>query len=168
MTQNVVPAPVYADGIVYLISGFRGAALQAVELAKAKGDATSSAAMKWSYAKGTPYVPSPVLVNGRLYFFANNTGMFSCLDAKTGTPHFAQERLEGISSVYASPLAAGGKLYLASREGSVVVLKEGPELQVLAQSDLGDPFDASPIAIGPYLYLRGHAKLYCFAEKSTD
>lgn len=167
MTQSVVPAPVYLDGVVYLISGFQGAALQAVALADAKGDATQTEAMRWSYAKGTPYVPSPLLVNGRLYFFSNNNGIFTCLDAKTGDVNFAQERLSGISSVYASPLAASGRIYLASREGNVVVLKEGAKLEVLAENEIGDAFDASPIAVGPHLYLRGQSKLYCFAEKGA-
>ena len=76
------------------------------------------------------------------------------------------ERLEGISGVYASPVAADGRVYVAGRDGTVVVLKEGPKVEVLATNRLDDGFDASPALVGDRLFLRGRSSLYCLQEKS--
>ncbi len=67
LTANVTPVPVYANGIVYVMSGFRGAALRAIRLDKAKGDITDSVdAIAWKLAANTPYAPSPFLYDGYL------------------------------------------------------------------------------------------------------
>jgi len=69
MTRNVVPTPVADNGFVYLISGFRGAALQAINLTHAKGDISNSdEAISWEYHEDTPYVPSPLLHGNVIYF----------------------------------------------------------------------------------------------------
>ena len=100
-----------------------------------------------------------------LYFCQGNEGILSAVDAKTGAVHFQQERLPGIRGVYASPVAAGGRIYLASREGVTLVLQPGKEVKVLATNKLADPIDASPVVIGDDLFLRTHTHLYCIAER---
>ena len=74
MTANTIPSPVTADGIVYVTSGFRGNALQAIRLADAEGDITGAAAVVWEYDRDTPYVPSPLLYGDTLYFLKHNRG----------------------------------------------------------------------------------------------
>ncbi len=83
LTQNVIPTPVAADGVVYVTSGFRGAALMAIKLGRT-GDLTESDAILWSYKKNTPYVPSPLLYGNKLYLLSGNTETLSCFDVKTG------------------------------------------------------------------------------------
>jgi hypothetical protein len=73
LTQNVIPTPVHANGVVYLTSGFRGAALAAIRLGK-EGDLTGTDAVLWTHDKATPYVPSPLLDGERLYLFSGNNG----------------------------------------------------------------------------------------------
>lgn len=163
LTRNVIPSPVTAEGIVYCLSGFQGNALLAIRLGRA-GDLTGTDAVVWSHHKNTPYVPSPLLYGNRLYFFASNNGILSCLDARSGRPLLDAERLEVLPGVYASPVGAGGRVYLAGRNGVTLVLKASDKLEVLATNRLDEKFDASPAAVGKELFLRGHETLYCIAE----
>jgi outer membrane protein assembly factor BamB len=163
-TENVIPTPVHGHGLVYLISGFRGAALQAVRLGKS-GDLTGSAeAIAWSLNRDTPYVPSPVLSGERLYFLSGNKGILSCLDARSGKAHYQAQRLDDVSGVYASPIAAAGRIYLVGRRGELLVLKDSERFEALATGRLGEDIDASPVAVGEDLLLRGHRHLFCFTE----
>ena len=82
MTVNVIPTPVYAGGVVYLASGFRGAALQAIRLKGAKGNLAGTDAVLWSYDEDTPYVPSPLLYGNNLYFFKGNKGILTNFDVE--------------------------------------------------------------------------------------
>ncbi len=163
MTGNVIPTPVSDFGMVYAISGFRGNALLAIKLGRS-GDLTDSDAIAWRHGKSTPYVPSPLLYDQRLYFFAGNNAMLSCFNAKTGQPLIDAVRLEGPSGFYASPVGAAGRVYLAGRNGTSLVIKHSDTLEVLATNKLDDQFDASPAIVGRELFLRGHDHLYCLAK----
>lgn len=165
MTQNVVPTPVCGSGLIYCTSGFRGSALLAIRYANAKDDITDSPSVAWVYeGKGTPYVPSPLLYGNVLYFLQENRESLSCLDAKSGKPHYARERLEGLRGVYASPVGADGRVYITGRNGKTAVIQRGPELKVLAVNTLDDSFSASAALVDKEIYLRGHEHLYCIAE----
>jgi outer membrane protein assembly factor BamB len=159
LTPNAIPSPVYADGIVYVTSGFRGNALQAIRLSAAKGEVVGAPALVFRYDKDTPYVPSPLLYRGQLYLLKGNTGILTCLDAKSGAALFS-ERLVGVPNVYASPVGAAGRVYVAGREGATAVLSAGPKLELLKTNTLDDGFDASPAVVDRELYLRGRKRLY--------
>jgi outer membrane protein assembly factor BamB len=163
MTANVIPTPVSGFGMLYAISGFRGAMLQAIKLGKT-GDLSDTDAIAWKHEKRTPYVPSPLLDGDRLYFYSGNDAQFSCLDAKTGKVIIEAERIPGLGGVYASPVSAQNKIYLAGREGTTVVLKKGDKVEVLATNKLDDKFDASPALVQGNIFLRGHKYLYCLGE----
>jgi outer membrane protein assembly factor BamB len=164
MTVNAIPSPVGTNGVVYCVSGYKGAAARAISL-DARGDVTDSAKVLWRHGRGTPYVPSPCLVDGKLYFTEMNLGFLTSLDTRTGKPILNHVRLPGVSSFYASPLAAAGRLYFVDRNGTTLVLKQGPRLEVLARNRLDDAVDASPAAVGKQLFLRGEHFLYCIEEK---
>jgi len=164
LTRNVIPCPVADAGMVYCMSGFQGNALLAIRLGRT-GDLTGSDANAWTHNKSTPYVPSPLLYNGKLYFFASNNGVLTCLDTKSGDPLFDAQKLEDLSGAYASPLGAAGRVYLAGRNGVTIVLKQSDKLEVLATNRLDEKFDASPAAVGKELFLRGRQYLYCLTEK---
>ena len=165
LTPNPIPSPVAADGMVYLMSGYRGNNLKAVRLGDAKGDITGTPALVWSVDRDTPYVPSPLLYNDVLYFLKGNTGVLSAFDAKTGKPHYQVQRIEGVSSVFASPVGADGKVFVLGQDGAAAVLKQGPTYEVIATNKLDDKFDASPALAGNEMYLRGYRYLYCVAAK---
>ena len=164
MTANTIPSPVYSDGMVYVTSGFRGNALQAIRLAEAKGDISGSQAIAWTYDRDTPYVPSPLLYRGQLYILKRNNGILTVFDARTGETHYGPQRLEGIQGVYASPVGAAGRVYVTSREGTTLVIRQGKEFKVLATNTLDDSFDASMAIVDDAIYMRGEKHLYCIAE----
>ncbi|HEY0874528.1 MAG TPA: PQQ-binding-like beta-propeller repeat protein [Vicinamibacterales bacterium] len=165
LTMNPIPSPVSADGMVYLMSGFRGNSLKAVRIADAKGDITDSPAVVWTFDRDTPYVPSPLLYDGLLYFLKGNTGVLSVFDAKTGKPHYQLQRVETTPNVFASPVGADGKVIILGQDGSAAVLKHGPTYEVIATNRLDDKFDASPALVDNEIYLRGYRYLYCVAAK---
>lgn len=163
-TANVIPSPVSDGKIAYVTSGFRGSTLQAIQLGRT-GDLTGTDAILWSHHKSTPYVPSPLLVDGLLYFVSENKGALSCFDVKTGKAHYEAERLEGIFGIYASPVASKNYVYVLGREGACLVLKRGPKLEVLATNKLDDKTDASIALADNQLFIRGHENLYCVEGK---
>ena len=108
--------------------------------------------------------PRGLLHDGLLYFLKSNNGILTSLDADSGALHYGPERLAGIRSVYASPVVARDRLYVTSREGTTVVVRTGPTLEILATNTLDDEFDASAAMVDGELYLRGARALYCIAE----
>ena len=99
------------------------------------GVLTGTDALAWSTARGVSYTPSPLLHDGRLYV-VSDAGLVSCFDAATGRPFYAQRRLPKPYSFKASPVGANGKIYLATEEGDVVVLRLGDRFEVLATNTL--------------------------------
>ena len=164
LTRNSIPSPVAADGYAYLMSGFRGNAFRAVHLAAATGNITGSDAIVWEYNRDTPYVPSPLLYKGIIYFLKSNNGILTAFNIETGKAYYGPERLQGVSGVYASIVGASDRVYIAGRNGVVNVIQHGPEFTILAENALDESFNASPAIAGSELYLRGSGHLYCIAE----
>ncbi len=160
MTVNAIPSVVAGEGVVYCMSGYKGSAAEAISL-DATGDVTDSDKVLWHYGKGTPYVPSPLLAGGRLWFTQMNDNLLTTLDVTTGKAVMDRVRLPGLKTLYASPVAAAGRVYVVDREGTMLVLKQGDKLEVLATNRLNDPVDASPVVVGKQLFLRGEKYLYC-------
>ena len=93
LTTNAIPSPVAGNGLIYATTGFRGSVMLAIRPG-GNGDVTGTDAVAWTLKKGTPYVPSPLLYDDRLYFFASNNAILSCIDAKTGKPLYDAKRVE--------------------------------------------------------------------------
>lgn len=164
MTRNVIPNPLYSDGILYVMSGFRGSALQAIDIAKATGDITNSDAILWTYNQDTPYTPNPVLLAGKLYFLRVNNGFLTCLDAKTGEVYYSKENIPGISTLFSSPTGVADRIYIAAK-GAVTVIKASQKFEVLAANPLDDDFHASPVVVGNEIILRGFDALYNYSRR---
>ncbi len=163
-TTNVIPSPVLLDDKVIVMSGFQGTVACAIRLS-ATGDVSDSEDIVWRHAGQTPYVPSPLLVGERLYFTGVNSAILTCLDARTGRIVTQPQRLPGLRTLYASPVAAQDRIYLVSREGVALVIADRPNWEVLATNRLDDGFDASPAIVGDQLFLRGHEYLYCIGAE---
>ena len=160
--MNVIPTPTYDAGTLYLASGKRDSPrMLAVDLRGARGDLDGTDAVRWTRDRDTPYVSSPLLYRGQLYFFKHVQSFLTSVDAATGKTLFT-ERV-GLGNVFASPVAAAGRIYLLGRQGKALVLAPGPTLTVLAENQLDDGFDASPVVVGGDLYLRGRRFLYAIA-----
>jgi len=163
LTRNVIPNPKYADGILYVMSGYRGNALMAIDLAKAKGDITGTNTILWSYNQNTSYTPDALLMSGKYYFMRANNGELSCADAKTGEIKYEKVKLEGINDLYSSPTGVDSRMYIVD-DNICLVIKAGDDFEVLASNKVEDNFHASPVIVGNKLLLRGFSYLYCFEE----
>ncbi len=162
-TANAIPTPVASSDTVFVTSGFRGSALFAIALGKT-GDLKDTDAIRWTRSKNTPYVPSPLLAGDLLYTISMNNPVLTCVDAGSGKPHFEGQKLEGLTGVYASPVSAKDRVYVLGRNGVCLVLKKGPDFEVLATNKLDDKTDASIALAGRDLFVRGHQYLYCISE----
>jgi outer membrane protein assembly factor BamB len=166
-TANAIPTPVGAGDTVYITSGFRGAALFAIGLGRT-GDLAGTDAIRWTHNKNTPYVPSPLLAGDLIYIVKGNDAILSCIDRRNGTPFFEAERLAGLREIYASPVSTKDKVYVLGRDGTCLVLKRGPQLEIVATNKLPDKTDATPALVGDEIILRGQDYLYCIGEKAQS
>jgi outer membrane protein assembly factor BamB len=164
MSRNVIATPVAADGIVYCGCSYDRRTMMAIALKGASGDITATDHVLWSTNQRTPYVPSPLLYDGRLYFLSHYQGILSCLHGTTGERAALPLRLNDIHEAYASPVGAAGRIYITDRSGVTVVLKHDDSLAELAINRLDDIFSASAALAGPNLLLRGARHLYCLRE----
>jgi outer membrane protein assembly factor BamB len=149
-----IPMPVFDSGVLYLNRGYRSSPYMAI---RAGGDGDiNQTHVAWRSANGGPYVPSLVFYQGLLYM-ANELGVVSCVDAKSGELVW-RERLGGFYS--ASPVAADGKVYLLSETGEMLVLRAGRKAEVLAHNDLGEQSIASPALSNGQIFIRTDLNLY--------
>jgi len=149
-----VPRPVYGHGLVYLSAGFQQPALLAVRTDGA-GDVTKTH-VAWTLQRGAPYTPSPLLVGDELYL-VNDTGIATCVDAKTGVLRW-QHRVGGNHS--ASPVYADGRIYFLSEEGVATVIAPGPAFQMLSTSRLDGSTLASMAISDGSIFIRTNSHLY--------
>lgn len=154
-----VPRPVYGGGLVYIATGFQVPSLMAVRV-DGRGDVTRTH-VAWTLARGAPYTPSPLLVGDELYYLSD-TGVLSCVDAKTGEMRY-QQRLVGNFS--ASPVFVDGRIYVLSEEGVTTVLAPGKQFKALATNRLDGRTLASMAVADGSFFLRSDTHLYRIAAK---
>ena len=164
LSQNIVASPVSAHGIVYAGSSYEKQSMLAVRLEGASGDITLSDRVLWVRRRNTPYVPSPLLYEGTLYFMHHYQGFVARVDAESGKETNRPTRLTGLGNVYASPVGAAGRIYLTDLEGTTLVMSHTAPPTILATNQLDDSFSASAALFGTDMILRGERYLYCLAE----
>ncbi len=143
------------------IHGGGPSALVAVGL-DGRGDVTETR-VRWRFSRALPDLASPLLYDGVLYLVKGG-GVMTALDPLTGRM-IRQGRLSGAAEgVFSSPVAADGKIYVASVSGKVTVLKAGPDWTVLAVNDLGEECYASPAIGAGRIYIRTVNSVYAFAK----
>ena len=154
-----VPRPVFDGDKVFLCSGFMTNQLWAVR-PNGRGDLTETENVVWKKRKQIPNMPSPIVVEDRIYTIADG-GVARCFDTADGKQIW-RERVPGKYS--ASPLYSGNRIYLCSHEGRTTVFAPGDDYQVLAENDLDGQIMASPVAIDDDLLLRTDTHLYRISE----
>lgn len=162
-TQRPVASPVYRDGIVYIGSGHSGSFLAAFQ-PDGRGNIEGSDKVVWSIDRDTPDIASPLLSENRLYFFKGKTGLLTCLNADSGEPFYQTVRLPNIQMTYASPVAAGGHVYLTGRNGTTVVIQDGPQMKVVSVNSVGEGVDATPAIADDQIFIRGEKHLFCIGD----
>ncbi len=126
------------------------------------GDLTATNVL-WRNSKHLPYVSSPLCYQGHVYTMQSG-GMFSCYDALTGKVFYQAERVDVGGDYYSSAVAADGRVYIASQNGVVVVLKAGEAFTVLARNKLDEQVFATPAILDGRIYVRSEVHLFAFGD----
>ena len=168
LSNNVVATPIVDDGIVFVGSSYEIKSMFAIKIAGARGNITDTQNVLWKRASRTPYVPSPLLYRGSLYFLRHYQGILTVVDAAVGNETVGPFRLSGLRNIYASPVAADGKIFITDRDGTTVVLSQKDLPRVLSINRLEDRFSASLAMVEDELFLRGERYLYCIAKFEKD
>lgn len=158
--KNDVLDPSELDGLTTMtkMMGSRQHGLTAVK-PEGTGDITATA-VKWVERKNIPEVPAPLYYQGRVYMVMNG-GVLTCMDASTGKV-LHRARVDAPGAYFSAPVAADGRVYVASAEGVITVLKDGESPTILTHNDLGDPIYATPALIGSTMYVRSANALWAF------
>lgn len=146
--------PVVGHGLVFYSTGWNTGQVLAIR-PDGRGDVTATH-VAWRVARGAPKKPSMLLV-GDLLLMINDTGVITCLDARTGAEVWTARLTDSYSS---SPIAADGRVYFFSEDGKATVIEAGRAFKVLAENSLDEGFMASPAIDGQALYLRTRSHLY--------
>jgi outer membrane protein assembly factor BamB len=168
-TQVKMQAPQVANDLIYITGGYPAGRAMYVFRPGAVGDISlkpgedKNAFLAWSSSKGSPYTPTPIVYGDLFYVLADN-GVLSSYDAKSGALIY-QQRLP--SSFSASPVAADGKLYLASEDGDVFVVKAGRQFELLSKNVMGQPLMATPALSQGMLIVRGENVIYALGERKN-
>jgi outer membrane protein assembly factor BamB len=157
-TEEVIPAVVIGANLLYSASGRNGPTIAL--RGGGSGDVTATH-LAWTAVRTGPHVPSPALVNGRLYA-ANDTGVLTCLDAATGKLVYTERINDRFS---ASPVVAGDLLWFGAESGKTYVVRAFDRFEPVAKNDLGSPILASPAAIDGTLIIRTQDELVCIGRK---
>jgi len=156
---SVIPRPVFAHGLIYITTGYGRPVLMAIR-PDGKGDVTDTH-VAWTEAKGSPHTPSLLVVGDELYM-VSDSGIATCLDAKTGKVHWS-ERLGGGFS--ASPLFADGRIYFQNETGTGYVIAPGKTFRKLAENPIGEATLASYAPADGVLFIRGGLHLFKIVER---
>ncbi|HEY7911818.1 MAG TPA: PQQ-binding-like beta-propeller repeat protein [Blastocatellia bacterium] len=172
-TEVKMPTPVIANNLAILSGGYpQGRPIYAIRPA-AQGDISlgegqeSNQFVAWRQPRGSSYTGTPVVYGGYFYICTDN-GVLSAYDAKTGERLY-QERLGDRGAGFsASPVAADDKLYLASEDGDVYVVKAGPKYELLSINPMGEPLMATPAISGGLIILRGGRHLFAVTDRTLN
>ena len=168
LSANVVATPVAADGILIAASSYDTRAMLAINMNGAVGDITGSEHLLWSTTQRTPYVPSMLLVEEQVYCLRHYQNILSRRHIRTGAESAGPFRLSGIQDIYASPVAAKGRIYITDLNGRTLVFTHDDQPEYLALNPLDDSFAATPALVGQELFLRGRQFLYCVANSDIS
>jgi outer membrane protein assembly factor BamB len=156
MAHECIPTPVLGNGLIYAVSGPNGNTY--CIRPGGRGDISESDRIVWTSPRGTPFVPSGILV-GDYYYLVNDQGIGTCLAAADGRQVW-RKRFGG--EFTASPVAADGRIYFVNEAGSTLVIQSGTDEYVeIARNELDEPVYASPAISQGRLFIRGASHLYC-------
>ena len=167
-SEITVATPVASQGLVLFTNGYRPVPSIVAIKAGARGDVSlkegqsSNEGVAWYKDKGGTYMPTPVVVGEQFYTLANQ-GVLTCYDARTGDKQY-QERVGGTGGAFTASIVAGdGRLYLASEDGDVWVVKAGPKYELIGKNPMGEVMMATPAIAGGRLLIRTRGNLVATA-----
>jgi outer membrane protein assembly factor BamB len=162
-----IPTPIAFDDLYFLGGGSSHEqnpfyAIRAGLRGEIKPAEAGNTRVAWQSLKIRAHIVTPIVYGDYLYACTDN-GILSQYNAKTGEPTF-RARLGSGGSFAASPVAADGKLYFASEDGEVFVIKAGPQFELLARNPMGEVLMATPAIAGKMIIIRGQNHLFGIAQ----
>lgn len=165
VVSHPIPSLVTGHGMVFATAGSSTKLAMGIKLG-GSGDITNTLYMVWEYRKGTAYVPSPILYGDYLYLMTE-TGLLTCLDARTGEVKYEGGRVPIPASFKASPVAFEDMILLTSEDGDSFLIKAGPVHEVLRTNSLAEPVWASPAISQGRIFIRAEKNLYCIGNAKS-
>jgi outer membrane protein assembly factor BamB len=166
-----VPRPVFAEGLIFITSAHGGRNLIAIRsdavgnLTPAGSSAPKPSGLAWLNTRQGSYIPTPIVYECILYV-PNERGILAAFDAKTGAEIYDTRIVERKGgSYYASPVAAGGKIYVTANTGDIHVIRAGRTFEKLATNKMNEPTMATPAISDGRLFVRTRSELYCIGEE---
>ncbi len=154
-----IPSSAAGHGMVFAFAGNAENSKMVLAFYPGTRSADAAARMVWKYNRGTAYVASPILYGDYLYLLTDS-GITSCLDARTGAVQYLGGRPPVPASFTASPVAFGDKILLTSEDGDTFVLRAGPKHEIVRTNSIGEPVYASLALANGMVYIRGEKHLY--------
>jgi outer membrane protein assembly factor BamB len=168
-SKITAPTPVASDDLIIVASGRRPEAPIFAIRAGASGDITPppgesrSRSVAWSKGQRGPYMPTPLIYGGYVYILGN-AGIFDCYALADGQEIYRQRIPDAGSGFSASPVASDGKIYLSGEDGEIVVVKAGPNFELLARNDMADPVMATPAISGGMMIIRSQHYVWAIGQ----
>lgn len=162
-SQRSLGSGVLSDEFYFCTFGSGGGGKEIAALSLGTGKPSP---VQYEGTKGLPYVPSPLVI-GDLMYLLGDGGILRCVEFKTGKAIY-EERVEGVqgsAKFFSSPVSADGKIFCASQQGDLIVIKAGPKFEKLAASKLDGPVNSVPAIGDKRLYVRTATSLYCIGAK---
>lgn len=159
LSGEVAPSPVYSNGTVFAANEY---AIAAAIQAEKSGD-TYTPKIIWEYDELLPEISSPT-GDGTYFYFGTAGGILVCLEAATGKKMWEHEFDAGFNS---SPVVVGDRLYIGDKDGTLHIVKTGPEFSIIASHDIGEPVLATPAFMDGKIYLRTNSHLYCIEQSNA-
>jgi outer membrane protein assembly factor BamB len=170
-SEITIPTPIVGPGVVIVTNGYRG--VQPIFAIKPgangditlKSDQTRSDFIAWSATRGGPYIPTPLIYRDQLYILQIN-GVLAAYDVRTGQRLYEQ-RVGSGGSFSASPIAGDGKIYVASEDGDIFVVKAGPTYELMATNTIGEVVMATPAISSGTIIIRGMKDLFAIGQPTA-
>ena len=168
-SKITAPTPVSSGDLIVVASGRRPEAPIFVIRAGASGDITlaegqtSSRQIAWSKRGRGSYMPTPLIYGEHLYVLSNQ-GVLDCYELKTGAEVYRERIPHKGGGFSASPVAADGKLYLASEDGDVFVVRAGRGFALLATNPMGELMMATPAISSNMMFVRTQHHLFAIGR----
>src|ERR1051326_3001765 len=124
----------------------------------------ADSAVSWRFRKNLPYIPAPLIYRD-VFYMVKDGGIITSLNPATGELLKEGRTSEALGEYYASPVAADGKVFLASGEGKITVLKAAAQWEVLGVNDLGEEVHATPALSNGNILVRTRTSIYCFGAR---
>lgn len=167
-TSITTPTPVSSNGLIFVSSGFMMDPVRPITAfipgaegdITLKGDEEHSDDIAWRQPMAAPYIPSPIAYGDYVYVLYDQ-GFLACYDAKTGREVYGKKRIGMGTNFSATPVAVGGRLFCASEDGDMYVIKAGPEFEILSVNSIGEAMMATPAVSNGMMFVRTLNHLYC-------